>query len=80
MDQILVIFSSPELSWNAMRKMTKIELKLISNIHIYLFVEKEMIGGISYIAKQLSKANNKYMKPYDNSKPSKYITYLNANN
>ena len=80
MDQILVIFSSPELSWNAMLKMTKIELKLISNIHIYLFVEKEMIGGISYIAKQLSKANNKYMKPYDNSKPSKYITYLNANN
>ena len=63
-----------------MLKMTKIELKLISNIHIYLFVEKEMIGGISYIAKQLSKANNKYMKPYDNSKPSKYITYLNANN
>ena len=80
MDQILVIFSSPELSWNAMLKMTKIELKLISNIHIYLFVEKEMIGGVSYIAKQLSKANNKYMKPYDNSKPSKYITYLNANN
>ena len=80
MDQILVVFSSPELSWNAMLKMTKIELKLISNIHIYLFVEKEMIGGVSYIAKQLSKANNKYMKPYDNSKPSKYITYLNANN
>ena len=40
-----------------MLKMTKIELKLISNIHIYLFVEKEMIGGISYIAKRLSKAN-----------------------
>ena len=39
-----------------------------------------MRGGISYIAKRYSKANNKYMKSYDNSKPSKYITYLDANN
>ena len=27
-----------------------------------------------------SEANNKYMKNYDESKPSKYITYLDANN
>ena len=28
----------------------------------------------------ISKANNKYLKSYDNSKPSKYIRYLDANN
>ena len=39
-----------------------------------------MRGGISYIAKRFSKANNKYMKSYDNSKSSKYITYLDSNN
>ena len=39
-----------------------------------------MGGGISYIAKIYSKANNKYMKCYDSSKDSKYITYLDANN
>ena len=38
-----------------------------------------MRGGISYIAKIFSKANNKYMKSYDDSKPSKYIMYLDAN-
>ena len=37
---------------------------------MYLFTEKAMRGGISYIAKTFSKANNKYMKSYDNSKPS----------
>ena len=38
-----------------------------------------MRGGISYIAKGHSKANNKYMKCYDNKKPSKFIMYLDAN-
>ena len=38
-------------------------------------------GGISYIAKRYSKANNKYMKSYDDdSKPGKYILYFDANN
>ena len=63
-----------------MLKMTKIELDLISDIDMHLFIEKGMRGGISYIAKRHSKANNKYMKCYDSSKKSKYITYLDANN
>ena len=60
--------------------MTGIELELISDIYMYLFVEKRMRGRISYITKRYSKANNKYMKSYDNKKPSKYITFLDANN
>ena len=36
-------------------------------------------GGISYITKRYSKANNKYMKSYDPNKPSKYIPYLDVN-
>ena len=39
-----------------------------------------MRGGISYIAKRYSKANNKYMQSYDANNPSKLITYLDANN
>ena len=59
--------------------MNKIELELISDIDMQLFIEKGMIGGISYFAKRHIKANNKYMKCYDRSKESKYITYLDAN-
>ena len=73
-------FISPRLSWDAMLKMTRIELDLISNIDMQLFIEKGMRGGISYIAKRHSKANNKYMQYYDSSKRSKYINYLDANN
>ena len=47
---------------------------------MYLFIEKGLRGGISYIAKRYSKANNKYIKSYDPTKSSKYIEYLDMNN
>ena len=57
-------------------------MRLKKNVHIdmYLFIEKGLRGGISYIAKRYAKANNKYMKNYDPKKPSKFITYLDMNN
>ena len=73
-------FSSPGLSWDAMLKMTGVKLEKISDIDKYLFIEKGLRGGISYIAKRYSEANNKYMKNYDPTKPSKYISYLDMNN
>ena len=50
-------FSSPGLSWDTMLKMTVIELEKTSDIDKYLFIEKGLRGGISYIAKRYSKAN-----------------------
>ena len=47
---------------------------------MYLFVEKSMRVGISYITKRYSKASNKYMKLYDDSKLSKCSTYMDTNN
>ena len=63
-----------------MLKMTGIRLEKIVDIDMYLFIEKWLRGGISYIAKKYAKANNKYMKHYDPTKPSKYISYLDINN
>ena len=73
-------FTSPGLSWNAMLKMTDIKLKLIFDIDMFQFIEKGMRGGVSYIANRYGKANNKYMKEYDEKTPSKYIMYLDADN
>ena len=73
-------FSSPGLSWDAMLKMTGIKCKKISDMDMYLFIEKVLRGGISNIGKIYSEANNKYMKNYDSTKPSKYISYLDMNN
>ena len=73
-------FSSPGLSWDAMLKMTDLKLEKIFDIDMYLFIEKGLRGGISYIAKRYAKANNKYTKNYDPKKPSKFITYLDISN
>ena len=72
-------FNSPGLSWDLMLKMTGIELELISEIKLYLLVEKGMRGGISCIAERCSKANNEYPKFCDNTNPCKCIMYLDAN-
>ena len=46
---------------------------------MYVFIEKGLRRGISYIAKRYSETN-KYMENYDSTKPSIYIEYLDMNN
>ena len=52
-------FSSPGLSWGTILKMTGVKLEKTSDIDKYLFTEKGLRGGISYIVKRCAKANNK---------------------
>ena len=64
-----------------MLKMTSVKLEPISEIDKYLFIEKGLRGGVSYIAKRYAKANNKKSaENHDPKKPSKFITYLDRNN
>ena len=56
-------FSSPGLNWDAMLKMTGIELELISDIGMHLFIEKGMSGAISYIAKRHDLRNDYPLAP-----------------
>ena len=67
-------FSSPGLSWDAMLKMTGVKLEKILDIDKYLFIEKGLRGGISYIAKRYAQANKKHMKKHT---INKYMTLKN---
>ena len=60
--------------------MTNIEIEKISDSNKYLFIEKELRGGVSYIAKRYAKANNKYLNDYDPKQPSTFISYIDMNN
>ena len=59
-----------------MLKMTSIKLEKISDIEKYLFFEKGLRGGVSYIAKWYAKANNKYTENYDLKKRPTFITWI----
>ena len=45
----------------------------ISDIDKYLYIEKGLRGGISYIAKRYAKAKNKYINEFDPKKESTFI-------
>ena len=72
-------FCSPGLSWDAILKMAGVKLEKIFDIDMYLFIEKRLRGGITYIAKRYSKTNNKYVKDYGPTKLSKHTFYLDMN-
>ena len=61
-------------------KKTGVELELLTDYDMLLMIEEGIRGGICHAVHRYGKANNKYMKNYDQSKESSYIQYLDANN
>ena len=56
--------------------MTGVKLEKISVINNYLFIEKGLREGISYIANRYAKPNSKYINDYDPKVSSTFISYL----
>ena len=55
--------SAPALSWDAMVNMRKVDLELIPDLDMFIFMLKGMRGGVSYTSNIYSKANNRYYDP-----------------
>ena len=73
-------YTAPGLSWDALLKYTKIDLELLTDMDMHLFIEKGMRGGISMVSKRHAKANNPYTADYDSKITNNYIMYYDANN
>ena len=71
----------PNYSWNAFLSLTGVRLQQIHIKEMYEMIEHGLRGGMTQCSFKKVEANNKYMnEDYDKSKPSSYISYLDANN
>ena len=77
-------YTLPGFSWQAMLKMTKIGLELISDSDMYLFLMDVIRGGICVVNKKLVKADNIYTrkvnKELKTNDSNNFLMYLDANN
>ena len=71
------LISLPGLAWQACLKKTGAEL--LTDYDMLLMIEEGIRGGICHDVHRYAKANNKYMKNYED-KESSYTQYLDANN
>ena len=73
--------SAPALSWDAMLKMTGVKIELFTECSMHDFIEKAKRGGIAMAGHRYFKANNPKMgKDFDPTKPTSWISYVDANN
>ena len=73
-------YTAPGLAWQAALKMTGVDLELLTDPDMHLFIERGLRGGVAMISKRFAEANNPYLQNYDNKKPKNYLMYLDANN
>lgn len=73
-------YTAPGLAWQAALKMTGVQLELLTDPDMHLFVEKGLRGGIAMISNRYATANNPYLQDYDPQLPTNYLMYLDANN
>ena len=63
------------LTWQAALKKTEAKSELLTDIDMLLMFEKGIGGEICHTIYWYTKANNKYMKDYNENKGSSYLKY-----
>lgn len=73
--------SAQDLTWNAGLKKINVNLELLTDIDMYLFIEAGIRGAISFAGKRFAKANNLYIpQTFDPTRARSYILSADANN
>ena len=76
----LQCYTLPGFAFEAALKMGNLELELISDPDMHMFVERGIRGGSSVVCQRYAKANIPDTTDYDPAKPASHIIYWDANN
>ena len=76
------VYTLPQYSWEAMLKMTGVQLELMEDQEMYDMIAENIRGGVSTVVTKYARANNPLLQPsqWDESKPESYLVYLDSNN
>lgn len=69
----------PGFSFDAMLRFTKVEIELLTDVDMLMFVERALRGGITQCTMRHAKANNQYLDDFDASKEKSFLLYIDAN-
>lgn len=73
-------YTAPGFTSDCMLKYTKVELELLQDVDILMFVENSIRGEVSQCCNQYARASNKYMSDYNPEKDSNnYLMYFDVN-
>lgn len=73
-------FTSPGFGFDALLRMTRVKLELLTDIDMLHFFKKGIRGGLSMCSKRSAEANNKFMPEFLPYRETSYILYLDATN
>ncbi|XP_044020034.1 uncharacterized protein LOC122860328 [Aphidius gifuensis] len=74
-------YTLPGLSFSAMLRYTQIELELLTDPEIMLFVKQGIRGGLSQASNRYGRANNRYMgSEYNLEEEESFLMYFDLNN
>ena len=73
-------FSSPHFTCDAFLRYSGVKLDLLTDINQYFFLERDIRGRLSMVAKRYAKANHSTIPGYDSSAPTVHILDMDANN
>ena len=72
--------SASGLAWQTCLKKTGVKLELINNSDMLLMIEEAIRGGTCHSVYRHAKANNKYVKDYDENEELSFLIYSDYNN
>ena len=65
--------TAPGLAWQACLKKTDVKLELLTNFNMLLIIEEGIRREMCHAVHRFAKANNKYMRNYDEEKESSFL-------